>query len=82
MSGGDGDGGDVDTRRGEKENVEVPVPNLVPEDTGGELGGVVGQREREAGEDKTGGWRGGAEEEIEGRQEQGGGVARAGGRGE
>ena len=53
VSGGDGDGGEVDTRRGEKEgNDEVPVPNLVPEDTnGGPGGGEVVQGEVEAGED-------------------------------
>ena len=82
MSGGDG--GEVDTRRGEKEgNDEVPVPNLVPEDTnGGPGGGEVVQGEVEAGEDYAGGVRGGDEEEIEGQKEQGGGVAHAGGIGE
>ena len=50
MSGGDGDGGEVDTRRGEKEGiVEVPVPNLVPEDTGGVLGGEVGSEKTRQG---------------------------------
>ena len=61
MSGGDGDGGDVDTRRGEKEAiVEVPVPNLAPEDKVGECGGgAVDEGEVKEGEEDGRGVRGG-----------------------
>ena len=71
-----GDGGDVDTRRGEKEAiVKVPVPNLAPEDKVGVSGsGGVGKVEGKDGRGVRGG-------DGAGQQGQGGDVADEGGGG-